>query len=238
MRADQWLVAKNVVKTRSQAKDLIKRGKVKANGCLISKAGHQLEANAQIELLEQEQYVGRGARKLKAALEAFQLNLHERVAVDLGASTGGFTQILLEQGCSKVFAIDVGHDQLAASLRDDSRVVNMEGINARHAIDLPDPVSLVVADLSFISLRLVWSTITALLNGHGDGILLVKPQFEAGPGGVNQRGIVADKSQGDLILKDLISWGEVQGLKTQQWITSPITGKKGNREYLIHVKPC
>lgn len=236
-RADTWLVAKGFAPTRSQAKDLIRRKKVLFQEKVLEKAGTLLPEDAEIRLLETHQYVSRSARKLLGMLDMLSLELPGRIAVDLGASTGGFTQVLLEKGCEKVYAIDVGQDQLAEALRNHPQVVNMEGVNARHPISLPEPTDLVVADLSFISLRLVWETIKQLVGPEGDAVVLVKPQFEAGKGGVNQRGVVKDREVAKRIVQDLLGWGQHQGLYPWHVMPSEVIGKKGNHEFLVHLRP-
>lgn len=237
MRADEWLVAKGLAPTRSQAKDLIRRKVVELEGVPIGKAGQKLNLNAEVTLLQSHGYVGRGAQKLLAALQSFAIDPRNRVAVDLGASTGGFTQVLLESGCQRVYAVDVGHHQLADSLKNHPLVINMEGVNARYPLHLPQASDLVVVDLSFISLRLVWATIKALMGDHGDGVILIKPQFEVGRDGVNQRGVVKDPNKVIAVVLDLLQWGQTQGLYPCQVIRSPICGKKGNREFLAHLRP-
>jgi len=236
MRADEWLVAQGMVSNRSRAKDLVRRQAVLLNGEPIRKAGHQILEGQTLELAEQDRYVGRGAHKLIAALDAFKLNVEGRIAVDLGASTGGFTQVLLERGVARVYAIDVGHGQLADSLQNHPQVVNMEGVNARNALELPEATNLVVGDLSFISLRLVWQTIFQQIGPEGDGVLLVKPQFEVGPGGVNQRGVVKHLRDAESAVSQLLAWGETQGLYAWGKVPSPLEGKKGNQEYLVHFR--
>ena len=235
MRVDEWLVLNGFAPTRSQAKDLIRQGQVLLGGKPLSKAGAPMRPDSEIEVLETLRYVGRGARKLVAALDAFAIDPAGKTAVDLGASTGGFTQVLLERGCHKVFAVDVGHGQLAPILSEDSRVVNMEGVNARNPVDITEYCDLAVVDLSFISLRLIWDTLKSLIGTEGEGVVLVKPQFEAGPGGVNRRGVVPVSASGRLV-RDLLTWGAARGLYPWQILPSPVIGKKGNQEFLVHLR--
>jgi len=235
IRADEWLVLKGHAPTRSQAKDLIRQKRVLFKGEPLTKAGVRLSPDAAVEVLDTHLYVGRGARKMLAALEAFDLDVSGTVAVDLGASTGGFTQVLLERGCRKVYAVDVGHDQLAPVLKKDPRVINMEGVNARNPLEISEECALAVVDLSFISLRLVWETVKEVIGQDGDAVVLVKPQFEAGRGGVNRRGVVPLEAAKRLV-GELLAWGADQGLHAWQILPSPVIGKKGNQEYLVHLR--
>ncbi|CAM2066152.1 TlyA family RNA methyltransferase [Sulfidibacter corallicola] len=235
-RLDQLMVQRGLTRSRSHARDLIKRGKVRHGDRIAAKPGEMVDVGCAIHIDEDTGAVGRGTHKLTAALAAFAVQVADRVAVDVGASTGGFTQVLLQQGASRVYAIDVGHDQLAPELREDRRVINMEGLNIRDGAALPEKASIAVADLSFISLRLILGAIADLVTEDGDMILLVKPQFEAGPGGVNHRGVVASATRQRDILDAFLAWCGQQGWWCHGTVDSPIAGKTGNREFLVHLK--
>ena len=180
IRLDKLLVDKGVVSTRSKAKVIIEKGLVKVDETIIKKAGSSVEENSKIELLTDKLYVGRGAYKLEKALEEFQIEVANKVAIDFGASTGGFTQVLLDNGINKVYAIDVGHDQLDKTLLENPKVENREGANIRYMDELPEKADIGVVDLSYISIRLVMEKILANLKEGADLVVLIKPQFEAG----------------------------------------------------------
>ncbi len=201
-RIDQILVERGLVESRSKASALIKEGKVLLNGESSFKPSLKLteEEIQTLEVNDEDNFVGRGAKKLLGALEKFNIKVDDLICADVGASTGGFTQVLLTNGASKVYAIDVGHDQLAKSLREDERVINYEGINIRHGIELDEKVDLVVADLSYISLRLTLEPMLKLLQPNGQAIILVKPQFEVGKENVGKGGIVKDN---EIVMKTL-----------------------------------
>ena len=240
-RLDIIVHEKSLTSTRAQATMLIKKSGVLINGEKTFKPGVKLTAEEassfNIELVEEQIYVSRGAYKLLAALEKFPLpsSIESMVCADIGASTGGFTQVLLERGASKVFAIDVGHDQLAKQLRENSKVINMEGVNARHPMDLPggEKVDLIVSDLSHISLLKVLPEALNILKPGGFGIWLIKPQFEAGLERIGKNGIVSEKFHQQII--DEVSAGMKElGAQPLDIIKSPIEGKKGNAEYLTY----
>ena len=177
MRLDRYLVERGLVESREKAKRLIQEGKVRVGGKVVQKPAHPVPEGAAVELLAEERYVGRGAYKLLGALEAFPVEPRGKVAADLGASTGGFTQVLLERGVRRVYAVDVGKGQLHPRLREDPRVVALEEEDARTLV-LPEPVDLVVMDVSFISSTLLLPKVLELLKPQGEALILVKPQFE------------------------------------------------------------
>lgn len=232
-RLDQHLTDKELTPTRSQAQLLIREGKVKVNGQKIEKPGHLVLEEDKINVDIQERYVGRGALKLKAAVEEFGIRVKGKVVADCGASTGGFTDYLLQNGIKKVYCLDVGHDQLDPKLRKDKRVVNLEGINLKQPQKLDEAVDLVVADLSFISLRLVFQTMHSFLKEGGEMILLFKPQFEVGKEGVNKNGVVKNEKRRKKTLDEFLEWCRQEGVKILGVMESPIEGKKGNVEFLI-----
>ncbi len=233
-RADKVLADKGLVSSRSQAKSLIEKGDVTANGIVIKKAGELIDAASEI-VINAQLFVGRGAFKLEKALEVFKIDVKNKTCLDVGASTGGFTEVLLMNGASKVYSIDVGHDQLAQKLREDSRVINLEGTNIRELHELPELADGAVMDLSFISITKVLENVSKLLKPNGFLMALVKPQFEAGVERLPKDGVVKDERVREEILKEVITFAEAHGWTHQETILSPIEGKTGNKEYLSYM---
>lgn len=231
-RADKILADLKLVASRSQAKSLIEKGDVVVNGSVLQKASELISSEDHIEI-KSPLFVGRGAFKLEKALEVFPLQVKDLSIIDVGASTGGFTEVLLQNGARKVFAIDVGHDQLAQKLRDDERVINLEGTNIKDLSSLPELVDGAVMDLSFISMTKVLNSLHPLMKQGAFLIALVKPQFEVGPERLPKDGVVKDQKLRDQILKEVIEFSETHGWKHHESITSPIEGKSGNQEFLI-----
>jgi 23S rRNA (cytidine1920-2'-O)/16S rRNA (cytidine1409-2'-O)-methyltransferase len=243
VRLDQLLVERGLVETRTRAQALLLAGKVRVgkgdSARRDRKPGDLIDPATPVDLIEPDPYVSRGGHKLAAALEAFEIDPAGRVALDVGASTGGFTDVLLQRGATRVYALDVGRGQLAESLRQDPRVVSMERTNARAitATTLPEPVSLVTFDVSFISLGLVLGpAATTLVPGPSDMVSLVKPQFEAGRDKV-VRGVVRDREVHLHVLRDVAAMARELGIGTRNVIASPILGPEGNREFLAHMGP-
>ncbi|MFL5783955.1 MAG: TlyA family RNA methyltransferase [Bacteriovoracaceae bacterium] len=232
-RLDKILTDKKLVASRSQAKSFIEKGDVTVNGTVIKKAGELIDPFATIEI-HSEQFVGRGAFKLKKALEEFNVNVKDKIFLDVGASTGGFTEVLLNEGALKVYAIDVGRDQLAAKLRSDDRVINMEGTNIKDVSSLPVKADGAVMDLSFISITKVLPAVKELLKPSGFLIALVKPQFEVGPQRLPKDGVVKDETLRQEILKEITEFATNSGWTHKHSIVSPIEGKSGNVEYLSY----
>lgn len=232
-RIDKVLTSLGLASSRSQANQLIKEGVVYYQDQQISKSSQIVEPVG-IEVRKDIQYVGRGAYKLKGALEKFKVDPTNMVVADVGASTGGFTDYLLKSGAKKVYALDVGHDQLATSLREDKRVVNLEGVNIRYGYELPELVDLAVADLSYISLKLVLESIFNLVSPKGKLIILVKPQFEVGREALGKGGIVKDSQARGQALLDLYDFCQEKGFYIENAMRSPIQGKTGNIEYLFY----
>jgi 23S rRNA (cytidine1920-2'-O)/16S rRNA (cytidine1409-2'-O)-methyltransferase len=243
VRLDQLLVERGLVETRTRAQALLLAGKVRVgkgdSARRDRKPGDLIDPATPVDLIEPDPYVSRGGHKLAAALDAFEIDPAGRVALDVGASTGGFTDVLLQRGATRVYALDVGRGQLAESLRQDPRVVSMERTNARAitATTLPEPVSLVTFDVSFISLGLVLGpAATTLVPGPSDMVSLVKPQFEAGRDKV-VRGVVRDREVHLHVLRDVAAMARELGIGTRNVIASPILGPEGNREFLAHMGP-
>jgi 23S rRNA (cytidine1920-2'-O)/16S rRNA (cytidine1409-2'-O)-methyltransferase len=227
------MVDRGLVESRSLAQRMIMAGTVRVDGELIMKASQKVERNAEINLDPGPKYISRAGVKLEAALDAFDLSVADRICADVGVSTGGFTDCLLQRGAKKVFAIDVGKGVIHWRLRNDHRIVLMESTNVRSLVNLPDPVSLVTIDVSFISLRLVLPVVSGWLEQDGDLIALVKPQFEAGRREVGKGGIVKDLRVHKRVLDDICRQAVAAGLAPRAAMAAPIRGQKGNQEYLL-----
>lgn len=230
-RIDKILAEKGLVASRSQAKSLIENGDVTVNGIVIKKAGELVNSEDEI-VVNSALFVGRGALKLEEALKKFNVLVNQKIFLDVGASTGGFTEVLLNHGASKVYAIDVGHDQLAEKIKNDSRVVNLEGTNIRELTSLPELGDGAVMDLSFISITKVLEAVSALLRPGADLIALVKPQFEAGKERLPKDGVIKDSKVQQAVLSEVVAFAKVNGWIHHQNIDSPIEGKSGNKEFL------
>ncbi len=232
-RLDKVMADLGIVSSRSQAKSLIEKGDVTVNGNVIIKASEAVDPSSDIQVTG-DLYVGRGAFKLKKALEEFSVDVKDLVCLDVGASTGGFTEILLQHGAKKVYAIDVGRDQLAEKIKNDLRVVNMEGTNIKDVNALPDLADGAVMDLSFISITKVLSALEKLIRPHGFLLALIKPQFEAGLERLPKDGVVKDPKVREEILNEVVSFAEANHWRHHKTILSPIEGKAGNTEYLAY----
>jgi 23S rRNA (cytidine1920-2'-O)/16S rRNA (cytidine1409-2'-O)-methyltransferase len=236
-RLDLYLVERGLFPTRARARDAILRGTVEVDGIGVSKPSRQVAAGTVIVIRDEAQaYVSRAALKLKHALDHFGIDVAGRLAIDIGASTGGFTQLLLERGASRVTAIDVGHGQLAPSLRENPRVQLLEGLNARdlHAAHLPEKPDLIVCDVSFISLKLALPPALALARPGAFLIALIKPQFEAGREAVAGSGIIRDGAVHRDVCDDITRWlAAVPEWHVIGVVASPIMGAEGNAEFLI-----
>lgn len=236
-RLDAELVARGLCSGRERARAEIEAGHVTVNGRPASKPSQKVAEGDVIELSEAFDYVSRGAKKLLGALEAFHISPEGLVCLDCGASTGGFTEVLLRHGAKKVYAVDVGHGQLAEKLQRDPRVVNMEGTNVRSLVlSSFDPApELITADLSFISLALVLPVLRGLLGESGRVVCLVKPQFEAGRGKVGKKGVVRDPAVHEEVLHGFVSNAEASGFAVLGLEVSPLRGPEGNIEFLAYL---
>jgi 23S rRNA (cytidine1920-2'-O)/16S rRNA (cytidine1409-2'-O)-methyltransferase len=232
LRLDELLVQKKLAATRSQAKLLIKEGKVLVNKQLATKPSQSCAPDTDIQLTTYEQYVSRGAFKLKGALEKFQIDPKGLTVADVGASTGGFSDYLLQNGVEKIYCIDVGHSQLAPKIAANPKVENLENTDIRKLESLPTKPDLAVVDLSFISLRLTLPHIKNLLQPNSPIIALFKPQFEAGPKLTPRDGVIKDPETLKLVRAHFKTWCEENNFKVEKIIPSPIKGKGGNTEYL------
>jgi 23S rRNA (cytidine1920-2'-O)/16S rRNA (cytidine1409-2'-O)-methyltransferase len=241
-RLDELLVERGLAESRSKAQAVILAGKVRVGEGDAArrdhKPGDRIAAAATVALDEPEPYVGRGGHKLAAALDAFGIDPAGKVALDVGASTGGFTDVLLQRGARHVYALDVGRGQLAESLRRDARVTSMERTNARTltASSLPEPIDLAVIDVSFISLDKVLGPVASTLTGIADIVALVKPQFEAGRDQVGKGGIVSDPDVHEAVLALVTDAAAATAFSRLAMTPSPITGAEGNREFFLHLR--
>ncbi len=236
-RLDLLLVERGLADSRQQAQRLIMAGDVAVDEQVVDKPGMRVPAAARLTVAGGLPYVSRGGLKLAAALDAFGLEVSGWIAADVGASTGGFTDCLLQHGAARVYAIDVGYGQLAWKLQQDPRVVVMDRTNARYLERLPEEVDLATVDVSFISLKLILPAVTGWLRPGGRIVALIKPQFEAGRRQVGKGGVVRDPAIHRAVLEDLTAWAQTQGLTLLGLIRSPITGPAGNAEFLAHWQP-
>jgi 23S rRNA (cytidine1920-2'-O)/16S rRNA (cytidine1409-2'-O)-methyltransferase len=240
-RLDVAMVERGLAPTRERAQALILAGQVTVNGRVVSKAGTSLAPDAEVALLAPDHpYVGRGGVKLAHALDTFHIDPRGRRALDVGASTGGFTDVLLQRGADSVVALDVGHGQLDWRLRNDPRVIVREGVNARSltADDVPHRVSVVTIDVAFISLRHIFPALGPFLEPGADIVALVKPQFEAGREEVGPRGLVTDPDVHAAVLARTTDAAASAGFVRVGSTPSPIAGATGNQEFFLHLRPA
>ncbi|HUA82361.1 MAG TPA: TlyA family RNA methyltransferase [Bryobacteraceae bacterium] len=235
IRLDQLLLDRGLAASREKARALILAGQVRVDDQRADKPGHTIPDNARVEVIERMPYVSRGGFKLAHALDHFTIEVAGRVCLDVGASTGGFTDVLLQRGAARVYALDVGHGQLDWKLRQNERVMVREGVNARYLKpeDFPEPFELAVCDVSFISATLIIPAIVPLLAPDGEMILLVKPQFEVGRADVGKGGIVRDPALHQTACDRVRSAVEFSGFLARI-IESPILGAEGNKEFLLY----
>jgi len=242
MRLDTLVVERGLAETRSRARALVLAGKVRVNNIIASKAGFEISVDSHVSLVKRDHpYVGRGGIKIAHALNVFDIVTDGCTALDIGASTGGFTDALLQHGVTRVAALDVGHGQLAWKLRQDARVVVLEGINARllEPTMLPADfqiVDLITIDVSFISLKLIFPRLPLLLRSNGHVVALVKPQFEAGRSEVGKKGVVTNPNVHRKVVDVVSAAANAVGLKPIGVTPSPITGAEGNKEFLLHLR--
>ncbi len=237
VRLDILCVMRGLCESRTKSKNLILSERVSVEGSIIKKPSELVEENAVIEILpSDEDYVSRGALKLKEAIRFFNINVSDAVAVDIGASTGGFSQILLQEGVKKIYAVDVGKGQLHPIIKNDEKVVSIEQTNARdlNKNSFKEEISLVVMDVSFISQTLIYPAITSFLKKDGIFISLVKPQFEVGRENIGKGGIVKNIKLYDSVKTKIIEKATEYGLELLGYIPSPIEGGDGNKEFLAY----
>lgn len=238
-RLDVLLVKRNLAESREKAKGYIKEGKVFVNGICERKAGTATEDTASIEVKGNViPYVSRGGLKLEKAVRECGICLDGKVCMDVGASTGGFTDCMLQNGAAKVFAVDVGTDQLAQKLREDARVISMEKTNIRYVTRklIGQPVQFVTIDVAFISLTKVLAPVYQLMEGHSEIVCLIKPQFEAGKDNIGKKGVVKDKKVHEAVIREVLTAATALGLEIKYLTFSPIKGPEGNIEYLFYAE--
>ena len=238
-RLDKVIKERGLIRSRSRAQRMIAAGRISVDGKIVLRPGHSIDPEAQIEIVSREQFVSRGGEKLEAALDQFRIDPKGRICLDIGSSTGGFTDCLLQHGAERVHSVDVGHDQLDMRLRNHPRVIVHEGINARYLVpqDIGESVDLVTIDVSFISLELILPPLTDILVPNGEIIALVKPQFEVGKDRLPSDGVVKNDADRTAVLDDVRAFIEAE----TPWnviadMISPIQGEKGNVEFLIHLR--
>lgn len=237
-RLDVRLVQDGLATSRERAKEWIRAGRVRVDGAVQTKAGAAVLPEAKLEVAgDPLPYVSRGGLKLEKALDVFQIDLTGRICLDAGASTGGFTDCMLQRGASVVYAVDVGHDQLAEKLRQDERVVSIENTNVRELSPeiIPQSCDFAAADLSFISLTKVLPAMSRCLGEGAELVCLIKPQFEAGRDKVGKKGVVKDPKVHRQVLTQVTAFCREQGLTVRQLTYSPIRGQEGNVEFLVHL---
>ena len=236
MRLDVYLTENGMCKSRTAAQNLIKSGGVSVNGKPCEKPSAEISETDSVEITgEQLRYVGRGGLKLEGAIKTFELSISGFTCLDIGSSTGGFTDCMLQNGAKKVYAVDVGRDQLDEKLRNDSRVISMEQTDIRTA-QLPEKVDFVGTDVSFISLKQVIPHISRFLKCGGRAVALIKPQFEAGRKALNKKGIVKDVKIRDAVCRDITEFAQQCGFRVLGVALSPIQGGDGNIEYLMCIE--
>ncbi len=239
MRLDQYLYQNGFFDSRNKASAAIKNGSITVNEIVISKPSFDVSGEENISLQgDRKVYVARSAHKLLRAYQQFDLNWEKRVIADLGASTGGFCQVLLENNVKKVYAVDIGTAQLHPSLEQDSRIINLEHTNARFLDNrsFPEPIDCITADLSFISIQLILPAVERVLPPKGEAVVLIKPQFEAGKQHLNKSGVVTDRKVHIKVLNEVINYAKTLGFGVKGISFSGLSGESGNREYLLHLQ--
>lgn len=239
VRLDQLVFDQGLSESRERAKAIIMSGVVYVNGQRADKPGAQVAPDVNIEVRGNTlPYVSRGGFKLEKALKVFPIDPTGLTCIDCGASTGGFTDVLLKNGAAKVYAVDVGYGQLAWSLRNDARVISMERTNVRYitAEQIPEPLDLAVMDLSFISVKLILPAVCPLLKDDAEVVCLIKPQFEAGRELVGKKGVVREESTHVMVVENALSNAKENGFTPIHLTFSPVKGPEGNIEYLMHLK--
>ena len=239
MRLDLFLVKNQYCESRNKASALISDGNVIVNGNRVVKASYQVDDIDVVELInDQKQYVARSAAKLLTAKQKFDLDFTDKIAVDLGASTGGFCEVMLENGISRIYAVDIGTNQLHPKIKSDKRVINKEHTNARFitSADFDDQIDIITCDLSFISLKLIINAAFCSLKQGGEFICLVKPQFEVGNANVGKNGVVKDLKLHIKVVKEIVEYATTVGFSVCDVSFSGLEGESGNREYLLYMK--
>lgn len=241
IRLDAWLFENNLCDSRSKAAAIIMEGRVYVNGMKVYKAGYFVKTSDKVEMkTEKLKYVSRGGLKLEKALEVFPIVLNGKTCIDIGASTGGFTDCMLQNGAKKVFSIDVGYGQLAWKLRSDPSVIVMERKNFRYAKpeNFDEVINFAACDVSFISLKIILPVVYEIISDDGVGVFLIKPQFEAGRENVGKKGVVRDPKVHFEVVKSIVEFAEKTGFSVEGLSFSPVKGPQGNIEYLLFIKKC
>ncbi len=241
VRLDQLVFEQGYTESRERAKTTIMAGLVFVNGQRADKPGMSVSPDVKLEVRgDALPFVSRGGYKLDKALKVFPVDPTGKICLDCGASTGGFTDVLLQHGAKKVYAVDVGYGQLAWKLRTDARVVNLERTNLRYVTEeqIPEPIELAVMDVSFISIRLVIPAVRRLLTENADFICLIKPQFEAGREEVGKKGVVRDSAVHEQVIRSILEFAPTEGFSVMGLDYSPIKGPEGNIEYICHLRNC
>ncbi len=238
IRLDARIADMGLTESREKAKAFIMAGQVYVNGMKAAKAGMTVSEKDVIEVRGTSEFVSRGGHKLKKAMSSFPVSLENKICMDVGASTGGFTDCMLQNGAVKVYSVDVGYGQLAWKLRSDPRVVNLERTNIRYITDdqVPDRIQFFSVDVSFISLCLVLPAVWGLLSDDGEGVCLIKPQFEAGKEKVGKKGVVRDKAVHIEVIEKIYNFASENGFTVLGLDFSPIKGPEGNIEYLMYLR--
>lgn len=235
-RLDKFLIEQGAVKNKKEAFVLVTEGRVFIDGQKAISPAQPVKSDAKIEVRGGPLFVGRGAYKLESALQKFDINVKDKICVDVGAATGGFTEVLLKRGAKKVYAIDTARGKLALKLRENPRVVVMEGTDARGVEKLPEQADLVTIDVSLLSLRDTLPHLGRFLKKEGALVALFKPQYETRDPKILRHGVVRDESARDKLLKDFIKWSGENGWEVKDWTESPIRGAEGNAEYLLWLR--
>lgn len=236
-RLDDYLIEHKFARDKDEAFVTVTEGRVFVEGQKAVSPAQMFLPNAKIEVRPERQYVGRGAYKLVGALDVFDIKVEDMICADIGAATGGFTQVLLTRGAAKVYAIDTAKGKLAFKLRDDPRVVVMEETDVRHLEQLPELADIVTIDVSLITLRDILPHVLRLIKPDGSAAVLFKPQYEARDSAMLRHGIIKDDATRVQLFNDFVAWLPAHKWRVVKWIESPIRGSKGNVEYLLHLKP-
>ncbi len=237
-RLDDILVERNIIESKQKAQAIILAGQVFVNNTKVDKPGKKFFTNIEIKVKELPKFVSRGGIKLEHALNKFNISVENKICLDVGASTGGFTDCLLQYGAKKVYAVDVGYGQLHYKLRNNPKVINIEKCNFRYISSerIPEKIDLCTIDVSFISLKLIIPKCLLFLKKNGEIIALIKPQFEVGKEEVEKGGVIKSQLKHQKVINDLIAFFETNNLTTKGIVESPILGQKGNKEFLIYLK--
>lgn len=241
MRLDQYLHINDYCDSRTKAQNIIKNERVSVNGKIITKVSFEVTENDDVKVSQSDDYefVGRGGNKLEHAFSTFNLSAENKICVDIGASTGGFTECLLLHGASKIYAVDSGKDQLSPKLKCNEKVISMEGFNARNLTPediCNDEADMIVMDVSFISQKLLYPAIQRISRSGTEVVTLIKPQFEAGKQALGKHGVIKDEKVRKKVVEDIITSAKEYGFEYISHCTSPITGGDGNTEYLLYLK--